>query len=134
MNTTVDRVSPETAVVGLDGELDASNYRELIEIGQALWADGARRLVLDLAALTYMASSGIVALHSLAMIFRGQQPPDPEAGWAAIHAVSAEAAADHPADQVRLAAPSPAIASVLGRTGLDRILPVYPDRAAALAA
>ena len=133
MNTTVDRVSPEVAVVALDGELDASNFRELIEQGQQLYADGARRLVLDLAGLTYMSSSGIVALHSLAMVFRGQQPPDPEAGWAAFHAVSADATEGRAADQVRLAAPSDAIASVLERTGLNRLLPVFADREAALA-
>ena len=133
MNTTVDRPSPDVAVIALDGELDASNYRELIERGQALYADGARRLVLDLAQLTYMASSGIVALHSLALVFRGLQPPDPEAGWSAFHAVSADEEDGHAADQVRLAAPVPAIASVLARTGLDRILRVYADREAALA-
>ena len=133
MNTTVDRVSPEVAVVALDGELDASNYRELVEEGQQLYASGARRLILDLSRLTYMSSSGIVALHSLAMVFRGQQPPDPEAGWAAFHAVSSDATDGQAADQVRLAAPSPAISSVLERTGLNRLLPVFADRDAALA-
>lgn len=133
MNTTIDRVSPEVAVLALDGELDASNYRELIETGSRLYADGVRRLVLDLAGLTYMSSSGIVALHSLALVFRGQQPPDPEAGWSALHAVSADAAEGSKVDQVRLVAPTPAIDSVLERTGLKRILPVHADRDAALA-
>jgi hypothetical protein len=133
VNTTVDRVSPDVAVVALDGELDASNYRELITQGQILYADGVRRLVLDLANLTYMSSSGIVALHSLAMVFRGQQPPDPEAGWAAFHAVSADASEGQAVDQIHLAAPTAAIASVLERTGLNRLLPVFADREAALA-
>lgn len=133
MNTTTDRVSPEVAVVSLEGELDASNYRELITTGQELYADGARRLVLDLSRLSYMSSSGIVALHSLAVIFRGQQPPDPEAGWSAIHAVSTDAEEGTPTDQVHLAGPTSAIESILERTGLKRILPVFADRAAALA-
>jgi anti-anti-sigma regulatory factor len=133
VNTTIDRVSPEVAVLALDGELDASNYRELIATGSDLYADGARSLVLDLSKLAYMSSSGIVALHSLALIFRGQQPPDPEAGWAAIHAVSADTAEGAAADQVRLVAPTPAISSVLERTGLRRILPVFADRDAAIA-
>ncbi len=133
MNTTIDRVSPEVAVLALDGELDASNYRELIATGSGLYADGARCLVLDLSLLSYMSSSGIVALHSLALIFRGQQPPDPEAGWAAIHAVSADTEAGASTDEVRLVAPSPANDSVLERTGLRRILPVFADRDAAIA-
>ena len=133
MNTTIDRVSPEVAVLALDGELDASNYRELIATGSGLYADGARRLVLDLSKLSYMSSSGIVALHALALIFRGQQPPDPEAGWAAIHAVSADTAEGTWADQVRLVAPMAAIDTVLERTGLKRILPVHADRDSAIA-
>jgi anti-anti-sigma regulatory factor len=133
VNTTIDRVSPGVAVLALDGELDASNFRELIETGTGLYEDGARCLVLDLAQLSYMSSSGIVALHSLALIFRGQQPPDPEAGWSAFHAVSADTAEGNAADQVRLVAPTPAIDSVLERTGLKRILPVFADRNAALA-
>jgi anti-anti-sigma regulatory factor len=133
VNTTVERPSPDVAVVALDGELDASNYRELIERGQQLYADGARRLILDLAKLTYMSSSGIVALHSLALVFRGQQPPDPEAGWSAFHAVSSDAAGGDPVEQVHLVAPAPGIAANLARTGLDRILPTFPDREAALA-
>jgi anti-anti-sigma regulatory factor len=133
VNTTIDRVSPEAAVLALDGELDASNFRELIATGTGLYADGVRRLVLELSDLAYMSSSGIVALHSLALIFRGQQPPDPEAGWAAIHAVSADTAEGTRADQVRLVAPTAAVESVLERTGLGRILPVFGDRDAALA-
>lgn len=132
MNTTVDRVAPDVAVVALDGELDASNYRELIETGQQLYADGARRLVLDLSRLTYMSSSGIVAFHSLALVFRGQQPPDPEAGWSAFHAVSSDTDEGARGEEVRLVAPTEAIDRVLDRTGLKRILPIYPDRESAL--
>lgn len=133
MNTAVDRVSPGVAVVALDGELDASNYRDLIEQGQRLYADGVRRLVLDMGGLTYMSSSGIVALHSIALVFRGQPAPDPELGWAAFHAVSADATDGTAGDAVRLVGPTGSIATNLERTGLDRILPIYPDRDAALA-
>ena len=133
MNATVDRVSDDVAVIALDGELDASNYRGLIEQGRALYAKGVRRLVLDLALLTYMSSSGIVAMHSLAVVFRGQEPPDPEAGWAAFHAISAETSEGIAVDQIRIASPNAAIDSVLERTGLRRILPVFADRRAALA-
>lgn len=133
MNTTVDRVSPEVVVVALDGELDASNFRDVIATGQDLYAGGARRLILDLSNLTYMSSSGIVALHSLALVFRGRQPPDPEAGWSAFHAVSSDATEGATADQVLLVAPTTAIDSVLERTGLKRILPIFADREAALA-
>jgi stage II sporulation protein AA (anti-sigma F factor antagonist) len=131
MNTTVDRIGPDVAVIALDGELDASNFRELVDAGRQLYADGVRRLVLDMAGLTYMASSGIVAIHSLVLVFRGREAPDPEAGWDAIHA--AGLSTDQAIDEVRLAAPRPNIERVLDRTGLAQMLPVHPDREAALA-
>lgn len=133
MNTTVDRVAPDTAVVALDGELDASNFQDLIRTGQGLYAEGVRTLVLDLSKLGYMASSGIVALHSLALVFRGGAPHDAEAGWDAFHAIRAATESGERHDELRLAAVTPAIDAVLERTGLKRILPIYPDREAALA-
>jgi anti-anti-sigma regulatory factor len=130
--TSIDRISDSVAVLGLDGELDASNYRDLMTTGEQLYAEGVRTLVLDMSDLEYMSSSGIVALHSLALVYRGQAPHDPDAGWEALHAAQADAEAGGPHDQLRLVAPSEAIDVVLERAGMSRIMPVFPDRAAAL--
>jgi anti-anti-sigma regulatory factor len=132
VKTTIDRVSESVAVLDLDGELDASNYRELMSTGEQLYQEGVRTLVLDLAKLEYMSSSGIVALHSLALVYRGEAPHDPDAGWEALHAAQADAEAGSSGDQLRLVAPTEAIEVVLERTGMSRLMPVFPDRAAAL--
>jgi len=73
------------AVISLAGELDASNYERLIATVQQTYDAGARGLVLDLADLTFMASSGLVALYSAARIFRGEPAPDTDAGWQVFH-------------------------------------------------
>jgi len=124
--------SPSVSVVALDGELDASNYEQVIGIVRDAYARGARGLVLDLGKLTFMASSGLFALHSALRIMRGETPPDPEGGWGALH----EMAHDHEgaAANVRLAAPQDAIARVLDRTGMAQLFPVDADRGAAVAA
>ena len=134
MNTTVDQPSPTVAVIGLEGELDASNFADLIGTGRQLYAGGARVLVLDLGGLTFMASSGIVALHSLARVFQGHEPPDLEAGWQAIHDIGTDIDGGASLDHVRLVAPGPAVDRVLDRTGLKRLMPVFATRDAALAA
>ena len=134
MNTTVDQPSPTVAVIGLEGELDASNFADLIATGRQLYAGGARVLVLDLGGLTFMASSGIVALHSLARVFQGHEPPDLEAGWQAIHDIGTDIDGGASLDHVRLVAPGPAVDRVLDRTGLKRLMPVFATRDAALAA
>ena len=124
--------SPAVSVVALDGELDASNYERLIQVVRDAYARGTRGLVLDMSKLTFMASSGLFALHSAFRLMRGETPPDPEAGWGALH----EIAGDHDAEggSVRIAAPQDAIARVLERTGMGRLFPVDTDRDAAVAA
>ena len=124
--------SPAVAVVALDGELDASNYERVIEAVRDAYGRGARGLVFDLSKLSFMASSGLFALHSAYRIMRGETPPDPEAGWGALH----EMAHDHDAagGSVRLAAPQEAIARVLERTRMGDLFPIDADRASAVAA
>jgi anti-anti-sigma regulatory factor len=133
MNITVDQPSATAAVVNLDGELDGSNYGRLIKTGQELYASGVRLLVLDCTALTYMSSSGIVALHSLTRVFDGHEPPDPESGWQAIHDIGGDVNEGLTQDHVRLVAPVPEVDRVLDRTGLKQLIPIHSTREAALA-
>jgi anti-anti-sigma factor len=122
-----------TSIVALDGELDASNYTELIETGRRLHGEGTRRIVLDLVGLTFLASSGLVALHALIRILRGEAPPDPDEGWGAIHSLEFDVSGGGPQSDVVLVAPQPAVDRVLERTGLRRLFAVHADRVAALA-
>ena len=124
--------APAVSVVALDGELDASNYEQVIDIVRDAYARGSRGLVLDLSKLSFMASSGLFALHSALRIMRGETPPDPEAGWGALHEMSH----DHDSEGagVRLAAPQDAIARVLDRTGMTKMFGVDASRADAVAA
>ena len=135
METRVERQegAPDVAVLSLSGELDASNFEDVIATGRSLYAEGTRRLVLDLGDLRYMGSSGLVALHSLAVLLRGEEPPDPEYGWSAFHSVGQGDAAAGPQSAVKIAGAQPSVDRVLERTGLKRFFEVYPDRAAAMA-
>ena len=131
LETTVVQVEgpPPITVLALDGELDASNFEGLIDEVRRLYDGGARQLLIDLADLRFMASSGLVALHSIVRIMHGEPPPDPEAGWSALHADMGGRQTE-----VQLCAPQPAVERVLSRTGLDRLFVVHPDRDTALAA
>jgi anti-anti-sigma regulatory factor len=135
MQTTIDRAPGDdgTAILGLDGELDASNFQSVIDTASGLYADGARRLVVDLSSLSYMSSSGLVCLHALALLFRGLPPPDPDAGWDAIHSIGLDADAGERVAEVKLVSPQPNVARVLDRTGLGRYFEVHQDRASAIA-
>ena len=133
MEITTDRPSADLAVIALAGELDGSNFERVIEAGRDALAAGASRVVLDLGGLTYMGSSGLVAIHSIALLTQGREPISPEDGWQAIHDIGSEAAEDRD-PQVHLAAPGPSVSRVLERSGMASLFPVHADRAAAIAA
>lgn len=120
------------SVVALDGELDASNYEQVIQVVREAYARGARGLVLDLSGLSFMASSGLFALHSAVRIMRGETPPDPEGGWGAMHQMSSDH--DASSSNVRIAGAQEAIARVLERTGMTQIFGIDASRGDAIAA
>src|SRR6476469_9646019 len=122
LQTTVDHVEARVpvTVVALDGELDASNFEGLIEEVRGLYAAGNRTLLLDLSELTFMASSGLVALHAIVLVMHGEQPPDLEGGWSAFHALTNAVESGERQAEVQLCGAQPAVARVLERTGLDR--------------
>jgi len=136
LETSVDQASGRVpiTVVALDGELDASNFTALIETVRGLYAAGSRHLLLDLSNLRFMASSGLVALHSIVRLMHGEPPPDSEAGWSALHSLGQDVAVGSTQTEVQLCGAQPAVERVLARTGLNRLFLAHPDRATAIAA
>jgi len=132
--TTVEQVEGRVpiTVVALDGELDASNFEGFIDEVQGLYASGTRHLLLDMTGLTFLASSGLVALHSIVRIMAGDTPLDPGSGWGALHSVGLDSASGSTQTDVQLAAPQPSVERVLQRTGIDRLFRIHPDRATAI--
>ena len=73
MEINVDQAQGRVPVtiMKLEGELEAKNYVDVIESGKEIYEAGARDLLLDLTDLSFMSSSGLVALHSLVLLMRG---------------------------------------------------------------
>ena len=136
LDTTVEQHDGDAplTIVALAGELDASNFTGLVDEIQRLYDGGSRGLLLDLTDLRFMASSGLVALHSIVRIMHGETPDDPESGWGSFHTVGHDVAGGGTQSEVQLCGPQPAVQRVLDRTGLSRLFVIHPDRATALAA
>jgi anti-anti-sigma factor len=126
MQITTEQIQANVpiAILRLSGDLDGSNYRDVIAKAQELHAAGARHLIIDLTNVPFMSSAGIVALHNAA--------PDVENGWRALKAVGSAEEAGMQA-QVKLLNPGPRVTKVLDQTGLLSFFPVFEDQAAALA-
>ncbi len=134
MNITTEQAQARVPVTILrpHGEVDGSNYREVIDRARELYQTGARHLLIDLADTPYMSSAGLVALHSIALLYMGNQPPDLEDGWRAIRAVG-EAGGGEAQPNVRLLNLQPKVTRVLDQTGLLTFFETYSDQATAVA-
>ena len=133
MNISVSQAQGNVpvTVIKLDGQLDGQNYQELIAKAQELYNAGARDFLLDLSDLTYISSAGLVALHSVALLARGEELPDMEGGWSAYRSMgrSSEAGIQK---HVKLLNPRSEIMNVLDMVGFSSVFEAFTDRNEAL--
>lgn len=130
MKSTPLSDSPSTVILDLDGELDASNYLDVIERVRQLYEGGTRQLVIDLSDLTFLSSSGLVALHSAALVMRGEEPPSPELGWSAFHAIASDVERGFETC-CKLVNPQGRVRKTLEMTGFNTFLQIFDDTDAA---
>lgn len=137
MEITVEQVqgSVPVTIMHLQGELDASCYMDVIEKAKELYQTGTRDLLLDLSQMPFMSSSGLVSLHNIAMLMRGEKTPDPEAGWGTMHSMAdtVEGASGYET-HCKLLSPHPRVEKTLAITGFNNIFEVFTDRNQAIAA
>lgn len=121
-------------VLTLSGELDASNYLDVIERVRELYNAGARQLVIDLSNVSFLSSSGLVALHSAALVMRGDEPPSPDLGWSAFHAIASDVEQEGFETCCTLVNPQARVRKSLEMTGFSAFLHIYDNVDAAVGA
>ncbi len=122
-------------VIALEGELDGSNYQELIGKARDLYAAGSRNILIDMSQLRFLSSAGLLSLHQIALLLRGQPLPSSEPGWSAFREMANERdAAMGKEKHLKLLNPPPRIAMNLQISGMDGMFEIFSEREAALAA
>ncbi len=58
-------------VMRVNGDIDASNYTEVIKAAQEAYDNSARDLLIDLSKVPFISSAGLISLHTVALIFAG---------------------------------------------------------------
>jgi anti-anti-sigma regulatory factor len=132
ITTSQAQGSVPVTLLSIQGDLDASNYQEVIDVAQTAYDKGARQLIIDLGDVPFMSSSGLVALHSVALLIQGKEPPDPEYGWAAFRAAGHDAESGQQ-EHVKLLNPQPRVQRALEMAGFDRFFEIHTDREEAIA-
>lgn len=119
-------------IVQPHGDVDASNYRELIRKVEDLLKSEARDFIIDLSDVPFMSSAGLVGLHSIAIILRGEKPADPQSGWGALKAM------DRDRDRgmqkhVKLFGPQQYVDETFDKAGFTQFFEIFTDLQEAIA-
>ena len=128
MNISVSQVQGKVpvTVVKLEGQLDGQTYQNLINKAREAYKAGWRDFLVDMSDLTYISSAGLVALHSVALLAKGEELPDTDEGWAAYRSMgrSKEAGIQ---EHMKLLNPRPEVLSVLEMVGFSAVFKIFSD-------
>ena len=115
------------SVIRIAGHLDGQTYQDLIEKAREVVKAGTKNILLDLSDLTYISSAGLVSLHTIALMTRGEEPPDPEQGWSTLK--SMDTARDGGMQKhLKLLNPRSEITNVLEMVGFSEFFEVFTDK------
>jgi len=119
------------SIIKVSGQLDGQSYESLIAKAREVVEGGTRNILLDLGDLTYISSAGLVSLHTIALLTRGEDLPDPEQGWSALKSM------DRSRDgglqkNLKLLNPRPEVISVLDMVGFSAFFEVFTDKQKAI--
>lgn len=119
------------SVIKVSGQLDGQSYEALITKAREVVDGGIRNILLDLSELTYISSAGLVSLHTIALLTRGEDLPDPEQGWSSLKSM------DRSRDgglqkNIKLLNPRPEVTSVLDMVGFSAFFEVFTDKQKAI--
>ena len=128
MNISISQVQGKVpvTVVKVDGQLDGQSYQDLINRTREAYQAGWHDFLVDMTDLTYISSAGLVALHSLALMLRGEELPDTESGWAAYRSMSKTSEAGRQV-HLKLLNPRSEVKSVLDMVGFTAVFDIFTD-------
>lgn len=108
--------SVPVTVLKIEGDLDASTYKDLQDKASEIIDAGASNLLLDMGDVKYMGSAGFRAIHAIANMLNKEQ----KEGM-------------YKSEHVKLLNPKGEVARVIKTLGFDSFLEIHDDRATAIA-
>jgi anti-anti-sigma factor len=125
MNITVDvkQARELIAVMRLQGDIDASNFVQVVDKAQEIYQNPARYLIIDLSEVANISSTGLVAIHKIALLYSGVSEKESHPDMT--HSSQAR-------KFVKLLNPQPAVDKALETAGLKLFFKVFQDLESAL--
>ncbi|HET9914550.1 MAG TPA: STAS domain-containing protein [Anaerolineales bacterium] len=125
MNITIDirQAREPIAVMHLQGDIDASNFVQVVDKAREIYQNPARNLVIDLSEVPNITATGLVAIHKIALLYSGV--PEEQVHPDLTHSSNAR-------KYVKLLSPQPAVDEALTTAGLKLFFKVFHDLESAL--
>lgn len=123
ITVTVRQVRELVAIMGIQGNIDASNFVEVVDKAREIYQNPARYLILDLSEVPSISSTGLVAVHKIALLYSGA--PETETHPNLTHSSMAR-------KYVKLLSPQPAVDKALETAGMKLFFKVFHDLESAL--
>jgi anti-anti-sigma regulatory factor len=128
---TVQGKVPVT-VVQPHGNLDSSTYTDLINKARKLITEGAGDFLIDLHDVPFMSSAGMMAIHSLALMLRGEKPSDLTAGRSALKSMDTSRASGVQ-QHIKLLSPQEGVLEAFEKAGFTHFFEIFSDLQSAIA-
>lgn len=115
------------AIMKLNGDINASNFVQISDKAQELYMNPARNLIIDLSEVPSISSTGLAAIHKIALLYSGvpqkvQEGVNPDF----THSSNAR-------KYVKLLNPQPDVEKTLEGAGLKLFFKVFKDLESAIA-
>ena len=127
IDVTFHQGTEPIAIMKLKGDINASNFIEVSDRAQELYMNPARNLVIDLSEVPSISSTGLAAIHKIALLYSGvPQNVEQDANPDFTHSSNAR-------KHVKLLNPQPEVDKTLEKAGLKLFFKVFKDLDSALA-
>src|SRR5512133_2205422 len=71
IDVKIHKANEPIAIMRLKGEINASNFVQVSDKAQELYMNPARNLIIDLSEVTSISSTGLAAIHKIALLYSG---------------------------------------------------------------
>jgi anti-anti-sigma regulatory factor len=126
ISISIEQANEPVAVMRIKGNIDASNFVDVVTKAQEIYKNPVRNLIIDLSEVPYVSSGGLVAIHKIALLYSGvPQEVEENTRPDFTHSSSAR-------KHVKLLSPQPAVDQILDTTGLKLFFKVFDDLESAI--
>ena len=123
ITVTVQQARQLVAIMRLQGDIDASNFVQVVDKAREIYENPARHLIIDLSEVPSITSTGLAAIHKIALFYSGVAEEKAHPDFT--HNSTAR-------KFVKLLSPQPAVDQALETAGLKLFFKVFDDLESAL--